>query len=583
MSRFSTQFQRIGGPGAVTWWAFWISLADRLVTVSVQPLNTTVPFQTRVFITVVAQLAMFAPLVLLRFTVLNDVLRPRPWVALAGFAFADILRGLVIDQLFHQLAGLPLRPDLRVASGFLPTLVPLIVVAYVVNTLNERRRDLTALLEVRGQLERSRAEAESSVLLQNDELVQRVRTVMQAQLTELSSERPAEVIAQLQRTANDVVRPLSHELANSLTEREDPAQVMAPISVGWRQVLGDSAITRPLQPIATTVTLSAVWISAAIAIPFTRVAILISLPLILVLLSIGNVILRRVLPSVGSIGQFAFILGACLSAGLVIALFVRVTLRGNDGAVAVATSCVFFVTVIGTAMSLIGGALAARTAMLEETANSIEDLRHQVVRTRQLRWFHQRGLSRALHGPVQTAVTAAALRLQGSLQEAPISPAVVDSVRGELLQVLDVLHTPDDDVMSIDESVARIVGTWDGLCQVNVSIVDAGHDVLSNDIVIRALAADILTEAVSNAVRHGKASNVDVDVTLHDGLVHVFVRDNGASTPLSMESGLGSQLLDECTLDWSFDTTSTGHALRVVAPLAARARTGVPMVAGSSL
>ena len=101
MSRFSAAFNRLGGPGAVTWWAFGVSLADRLITVSVQPANGAAPLSARILSTLLAQLVMFAPLVLLRFTLLKDPQRPRPWVALAGFAVASLLRGLSVDWFLH--------------------------------------------------------------------------------------------------------------------------------------------------------------------------------------------------------------------------------------------------------------------------------------------------------------------------------------------------------------------------------------------------------------------------------------------------------------------------------------------------
>lgn len=326
MSRFHAEFQRLGGPGAVTWWAFFVSLGDRLLTVSVQPLNMAAPAWARVVATVIAGIAMFIPLVILRFTLLKDPLRPRPWVALAGFAVAVVIRGLVADQMLHHLGGMPLMPALRVFSGFVSTMIPLIVTAYVVNTLRERRRDLAALLDVRERLERARTESEAAVQLSNESLVQRVRTVMEAELSALSGEQPSGVVSQLQRTATEVVRPLSHELATSFAKREGPEVVEPPAKVGWREVVRDASLDRPLNPALATLVLAGIWIAAALTLATIRWPLMASLAAVPLSLAGANAILRRVLPRLAPLGRIAAVGVACLASGVAVGLAMRVLL-----------------------------------------------------------------------------------------------------------------------------------------------------------------------------------------------------------------------------------------------------------------
>ena len=574
MSRFSSTFneafQRLGGPGAVTWWAFGVSTIDRLVTVSVQPANSAAPVSARIAATLLAQLAMFAPLVLLRFTLLKDPARPRPWVALAGFAFADVLRAVVVDQLLHHLGGLPLLPELRVFSGFLPTLIPLVVTAYVVNTLRERRRELTRLVEVRDHLERARAEAESAVEQQNEALVQRVRTVLEAEVAAISSQQPSVVVAQLQRTATDVVRPLSHELATSFADLEGPPPTRPPVRVGWRVLLGDAFFDRPLRPTLTTVLISGVWLSAIAVFAPARVAMISSLVSIPILLTVANVALRRLLPRVGAIGRIAMVGGACLTVGVLIALMIR-TLAGSwPSADSIAVAAAFYVVVVSAGMAVVSGVLAVRATILGATAVAVEQLREQVLRTRQLKWFHQRALSRALHGPIQSAVTAAAIRLSDASKDHELSPDVVDGVRRDLMEVLDVVNAPASEVLSIDDSLERVVGMWAGVCDVTTSIDSAIKIRLADDAIIRACVVDVVTDAVSNAVRHGNARSVDISIRGTDRNVDVIVVDDGTSTSEVSAHGLGSALLNECSETWSLARTESGHVLSAVLPLSAR-------------
>jgi hypothetical protein len=99
VSRWRRAFDRIGGPDAVTWPAFWatyaISLFGHLAVGGVVNASLGV----RVLLVTLAQLAMFVPLVVLRVTLLRDPPRPRPWIAITGFIVASVVRGAVLSFL----------------------------------------------------------------------------------------------------------------------------------------------------------------------------------------------------------------------------------------------------------------------------------------------------------------------------------------------------------------------------------------------------------------------------------------------------------------------------------------------------
>jgi signal transduction histidine kinase len=49
----------------------------------------------------------------------------------------------------------------------------------------------------------------------------------------------------------------------------------------------------------------------------------------------------------------------------------------------------------------------------------------------------------------------------------------------------------------------------------------------------------IIQEALTNVVRHAKATTVDVEVTLRDGDLHITVRDDGVGLPPRDERAKG--------------------------------------------
>ena len=85
MSRWREAFDRIGGPDAVTWPAFWITLFVSLIGNLTTGGAVSAPLGVRVLVIMVVQLAMFAPLVLLRYTLLrNPPVRDLGWPSAAS-------------------------------------------------------------------------------------------------------------------------------------------------------------------------------------------------------------------------------------------------------------------------------------------------------------------------------------------------------------------------------------------------------------------------------------------------------------------------------------------------------------------
>jgi hypothetical protein len=60
-------------------------------------------------------------------------------------------------------------------------------------------------------------------------------------------------------------------------------------------------------------------------------------------------------------------------------------------------------------------------------------------------------VARVLHGPVQMAVTAAAICLDSAIRNDDVTPGLTDQIRAELLTTLDVLNEPDGSVVSFEQ------------------------------------------------------------------------------------------------------------------------------------
>ena len=197
-------------------------------------------------------------------------------------------------------------------------------------------------------------------------------------------------------------------------------------------------------------------------------------------------------------------------------------------------------------------------------------LQRRLVQWRQAQWFQQKALSRALHGPVQTAVTAGALHLDVAIRAGEVGSATVEQVRADLLQTLQGLGSFAASVTSVTEALHRIASTWEGLCAVSQDLEPQVDGVLAGNVPLRSCVIDIVTEAISNAVRHGDATVAVVSISLiGDGAsdLLVVIESDSFGEDRQGGRGLGTLLLEECTLQWTLEDQPHGKTLTVLLPI----------------
>lgn len=573
MSRWRHAFDRIGGPDAVTWPAFWVTYVLSLVGhlavggVALQSLGV------RVVIVSVAQVALFVPLVVLRLTLLRNPPQPRPWIAVAGFVLAAAIRGVVVAVLLVA-TGEATDPQwlYRFTASIGGITLPLLAMALVMSAMRAHTRSLEALLRVQDELVRTEARVFAEVTDRNEQALSRVRERLRAELLALESVQGAESVVELQRLATEVVRPMSHELAQSLPSRDvaDIATVGARVS--WRQAATQMIDRPPLQPFPAALFLVLVLVNVALGAfgPARGLPLAATMFAAVVVLSRGaNKVLASVFPRLRPEAAPIAVGLACLAVGYLSTAASSIWLPETHNRIAFILLGGVFPSVVVLLSALVATILRQQRLTERALAESTERLRCQLVRLRQAQWLQQQALARALHGPVQAAVTSAALRLDAAVRAGEAHGDLLGDARSTLLSTIDVLDAVDADTPSLDVVLARITGTWEGVCAVTATVDECAASSLSSDSIASAVVMDIMTEAVSNAVRHGEARRADIAITaIHDDLVTLVMRDDGHGDSTPPMPGLGTALLDECTLEWSRDVTPAGCVLTVTLPTA---------------
>ena len=574
MRRLREAWWRVGLPDAISWPAFIATLLAGVMGYLANG-RAAIPLINGLAIALVGQLVLWLPLVLLRLTLLRNARRSRPLLVLVVFLAGAGLRAIAMIAITSELYGLQSLRLLGWFVGIFSNIGPVFVVsAIVVSSLRERRRQITYLAGNQKRIEESLIEVDGALSQRNVEAVDRVRGILERELTKLDGTHAQASLATLQRTAVEVVRPMSHELAKSVPRHLAP--VVAPTTplVPWVRVLDSAATGMPFRPLLIGALMG--WeLLGAISI---RPADALLFVLFDVMFLIGFALANRVVERVNRKRTAGFRISTTILMSLAVSWSIAATVPALLGTTTSDYGFIVAFVVLGPGFALgttILSALAReRERVIGELTESTKQLERVLVRQREVEWFQQKALSRALHGPIQMAVTAAAIRLDASIREGTVQPGIVNSVRQELLTGLDVLHQAPGEVTSLDTAIERMRATWDGVCSIEATVSDAAGAVIAADGVLRSCVIDIVTESVSNAVCHAKADQTRLEIALDpqaSDVLMVEVVSNGRGDALSENRGLGTQQLDDWTLTWSREINEQGSVLEAALPVASTA------------
>jgi len=158
-----------------------------------------------------------------------------------------------------------------------------------------------------------------------------------------------------------------------------------------------------------------------------------------------------------------------------------------------------------------------------------------------------------LHGHLQNRLTAAAQHLERATDDAERRAAMSD-----VLELLDEAAAPALRERTLATRLDEVIERWRGLADIELTL-DATVGCRTDDLSERAV--NVVVEAITNAMRHGVAQHVDVDISpAPGGGVIVVVTDDGFGARRG-KPGTGSRYLDLVTAgDWILTTVPEGGA-----------------------
>jgi hypothetical protein len=168
-----------------------------------------------------------------------------------------------------------------------------------------------------------------------------------------------------------------------------------------------------------------------------------------------------------------------------------------------------------------------------------------------------RDTARVLHGAVQTRLIACAMEIE----RASVSgdKQILSNALEEAMNILSSPLPREQVSLSLEDEIARKVSLWTAFCDIEVRI----ESILCDATAVQ-LSGRIVEEAISNAIRHGKAESIQIGISESSpGILRIRVSDDGTLIT-NIQPGIGTALIEQSSGGkWSLSTVDQRTELEV--------------------
>ena len=477
------------------------------------------------------------------------------WLLGVSVVLGAVVRGVALGALLF-LIGLTDSPELvfRIAASVSHQAVVIVVLWFLVSQvrgLHARRRQLVA---DRDQLLDLQQAAQRDLELLDDRAADEIRQSILGSLGGLQASNSSVLRERLRQTIDNVVRPLSHQLASQPPVWTPPPRPIETMGVDWPLAAREGLDPARIHPVIVPLLL--IWFG--LPIHLSRYGPPVAARYVATLIV--------VIPAFWLVRRAGIRLTAHRGLGAKAVAFVMAVLVG--GAVLGLATLPYmqdqpipliFVIVAPSLALLISAPLAiaeaARDQDLELESDlmaTTADLRWALARTREEYRQRERALAHALHGRMQASLAAAFLRLDRAVAQGTDDEELLASLQTEVLRAvteLDLRHGAPD---PIDKVIELTQSNWSATVHLDVTCDQLVREALAGDPLCARSVNDLIPELVFNSVRHGNARVIDVQLQIVDSrTLSLTVIDDGSGDLMTTRHGLGSALLDEASINWS--------------------------------
>jgi signal transduction histidine kinase len=496
------------------------------------------------------------------------------WLLGASVVVGAAVRGVVFGLLLF-LIGVTDSPNLvfRVAASVGHMAVITVILWFLVSEvrgLHTRRRHLLA---DRDQLIDLQQVTQRDLELLGDRATDEIRRSVLESLGGLRVSDSSDLRERLRRTIDNVVRPLSHQLAAQPPEWAPPQQPIQTMRVNWPQAVREGLDPTRIHPVLITLLL--IWLGLPghffqLGPPFAARLISTGIVVIPSFWLARRAAIRLTTHRDAGAKAVAFVI-AVLVGGVALGFATLPYMRDQPTPLIFVIVAPIFAMLISAPLAIAEAARDQDLALESELRATTEDLRWMLTRAREHYRQRERTLAHALHGSLQASLAAAFLRLDRAVANGTDDKPLLASLQDEVFQAVNNLDLRGVKAEPIDKVIELTQSNWSGAIHLNFTIDPLARESLEFDRLCARSVNDLVPELVFNSVRHGRAHAIDVQLQIADfRTLSLTVIDDGSDDLITTRYGLGSALLDEASLNWSRtrlgNRTTTRCLLPVLSP-----------------
>ena len=429
-------------------------------------------------------------------------------------------------------------------SVFAPGLVLSVLIVELVRQWRKNQAAIVALSEQREKTVDTVSSAVDAYLL---DLSEGIRREIEPTLRAIPSLGSAQARQSLKDIINSIVRPLSASLQNSRADLVDIPPARS-VRVAVRNFITLALQGAPLAPGLTGLIFGLTLLPRNLSSGGVLAGLGATVALG-VFIGIGtfsiNALSRRLfrnLPHWIHLGLLAILLGALGSLIAVLSQLLTGTTLGFDNVFLVGAAATVTLSV------LLGGVVNATRYVAQqqwEKKELEEALEREIAAARRLQWQRHRSLGNMLHGPLQAALNSGSIRLSRAKTAEEVDETCEWLTR-EVTSLLDQIPNLESSGSPLGLAIERITDTWEGICDITWRLEESLVPSLSGEPVSGAIA-DVLVEAVFNAIKHQAPEEVDVEIVEEKpGQIRLTVSHLGTLLATA-RPGLGTQTFESLT------------------------------------
>ena len=248
----------------------------------------------------------------------------------------------------------------------------------------------------------------------------------------------------------------------------------------------------------------------------------------------------------------------------------------NEGSLVLASGALSNFAIAVIVVFVLTSALDAYRLQLSRKKVELDALGQQIAWHRrvinQSLWLERRHLTRLIHSQIQAQILATAHRIARQSPDRDITPEELD----ELYAVCRTAIHSTGEHADVERFLAEIGDVFSGATTITSSVSPQAAALMAVNPAAAAATLEVIREGINNAVKHGHAREVRVQVeasqdpALSTDLVVVRVEnDEAAGLIKPSRGGLGQHTLEDLAVAWALDRVDGRATLTVTVPVAA--------------